>query len=293
MFPRFSFLRRSLNMFAVLGLLIGAVPLAAQAQDAGANTAVPELPDPLKNLQADGAQMRFLGKDGGLDGWVAIKNGQEQYFYVLPGGKMFLSGVLIGDDGRIVTVDQVKRLRTQGDDTLDQLAGVSADSQSKPKQENIAFKSPSERLYYDIENSNWLPFGQAGAPIMYVFVDPQCPHCHDLMKALKDKIDQGKVQVRLIPVGFKDETRAQAAFLLATPNPYERWYKHLAGDKDALPARAEINQQGVQRNLAIMQSWKFDATPTTIYRAADGTVKLLRGQPNDMDALIADLGARS
>ena len=59
----------------------------------------------------------------------------------------------------------------------------------------------------------------------------------------------------------EDESIAQAAFLLATPNPQERWFRHMDGDATALPAKSEINQQGVQRNLAIMHSWKFDVTP--------------------------------
>jgi thiol:disulfide interchange protein DsbG len=93
-------------------------------------------------------------------------------------------------------------------------------------------------------------------------------------------------------VGFKDETRAQAAFLLATPDPQGVWKRHMAGEKDALPARPEINQQGVQRNLAIMQSWKFNVTPMILYRGKDGSVKLLRGQPKDLAAFVADLGSR-
>ncbi|MCD8563117.1 MAG: hypothetical protein LRY54_03540 [Alphaproteobacteria bacterium] len=56
---------------------------------------------------------------------------------------------------------------------------------------------------------------------------------------------------------------------------------------------ADINQQGVQRNLAVMQSWKFSATPMVVYRAKDGSVKIVRGRPQDTAALIADLGARS
>jgi hypothetical protein len=63
----------------------------------------------------------------------------------------------------------------------------------------------------------------------------------------------------------------------------------MSGDKEALPAKAEINQQGVQRNLAIMQSWKFNVTPMIVYRALDGSVKLVRGQPENLPGLIADL----
>ncbi|MCD8497585.1 MAG: hypothetical protein LRZ85_05575 [Alphaproteobacteria bacterium] len=49
----------------------------------------------------------------------------------------------------------------------------------------------------------------------------------------------------------------------------------------------------MQRNLAVMQSWKFTATPMIIYRAKDGSVKIVRGRPQDKAGMISDLGARS
>lgn len=259
---------------------------------AGAQDNLPKMPDPIKNLAEEGAQIRYLGRDYGFDSWITIKNGQEQYFYVLPDQSAFVMGVLFDNKGKLVTVDQVQRLRGSGDDLLDSLASEEfTNAQETPDFESLA---PSERLFYDIENSNWVPLGQAGAPVVYSFIDPQCPHCHEFIKELRGEyLDKGKIQVRMVPVGFKDETRAQAAFLMATPNPQERWMKHMDGDESALPAKSEISQQGVQRNLAIMQSWKFNVTPMLIYRGKDGKVKLVRGKPKNIDNMIADIGARS
>ena len=253
---------------------------------------LPKMPDPIKNLAEEGAQIRYLGRDYGFDSWITIKNGQEQYFYVLPDQSAFVMGVLFDNKGKLVTVDQVQRLRGSGDDLLDSLA--SEEFTNKPSTPDFDSLAPSERLFYDIENSNWVPLGQAGAPVIYSFIDPQCPHCHSFINELREGyLDEGKIQVRMVPVGFKDETRSQAAFLMATPNPQERWMKHMDGDESALPAKSEISQQGVQRNLAIMQSWKFNVTPMIVYRGKDGTVKLVRGKPKNIDNMIADIGARS
>lgn len=256
---------------------------------------LPKLPDPLQNLANEGAQIRFLGKDFGLDGWVAIKNGQEQYFYVLPDGRGFVSGILFDSTGKAVTVQQVSRLRDQDGGLLDALT---ADPQmntanAAPQETQYEFKSPAEQLFSDIENSNWVPVGRAGTPVFYSFIDPACTHCHAMMKDMQPLIKAGKVQVRLVPIGFKESTRAQAAYLLATPNPEEAWWRHMDGDANALPARDEINQQGVQRNLSIMQSWKLQVTPLIVYRGKDGKVKIVRGKPNDQDALVNDIGART
>jgi thiol:disulfide interchange protein DsbG len=260
------------------------------------DTLLPKMPDPISNLASDGAQIRFLGKDSGVEGWIAIKNGQEQYFYVLPNGS-FLSGLLFDPKGKAVTIDQVRRLREQSGELLDTLTANApippTNVQDAAKADKYEFKTPSEQLYYDLENSNWLPVGKAGTPLFYSFVDPQCAHCHNMMNALKPLIDSGKVQVRMIPVGFHDETQAQAAYLLAAPSPVDLYWRYLGGDKDALPASPEISKQGVQRNLSIMQSWKLSVTPLIVYRGIDDKVKIIRGMPKDLDGLIADLGART
>ncbi|MCB1532115.1 MAG: thioredoxin fold domain-containing protein [Alphaproteobacteria bacterium] len=279
-------MKRFLSLAALLSFIF-MISGPASAQDN-----LPAMPDPIKNLAEEGAQIRYLGRDYGFDSWITIKNGQEQYFYVLPDQSAFVMGVLFDNKGKLVTVDQVRRLRGSGDELLDELASDESASAAEPDFDSL---SPSERLFYDIENSNWIPLGQPGAPVIYSFIDPQCPHCHAFIDELRagGYLDQGKIQVRMVPVGFKDETRAQAAYLMASPNPQERWMRHMDGDADALPAKSEISQQGVERNLAIMQSWKFNVTPMIIYRGKDGSVKLMRGKPKSIDNLIADIGARS
>jgi len=261
-----------------------------------AQDGVPSLPAPIQTLVDEGAQIRFLGKDKGFNGWLTIKNGQEQYFYVKPDNSAFVMGLLFDEKGEAITIDQVQRLQNSDGTLLDALADESliTDGNSKAKEQAFEFKSPSERLYHEIENSNWVPLGDTGAPVLYSFIDPQCPHCHSFIESIrKNYVEKGRVQVRMIPVGFRDETRSQAAFLMATPNPQERWFKHMDGDQSALPAKSELNQQGVQRNLSLMQSWKLNVTPMIIYRAKDGSVKIVRGKPQDPASMISDIGARS
>lgn len=269
--------------------------LASAAAMAQNPEALPALPEPIQNLVNEGAQIRYLGNESGFDSWITIKNGQEQYFYVPPGGKRFFMGVMFDDKGRLVTVEQVQKLQQKEGASLDALADDFGFNPAAVKDAGASkeFKTPSEQMYYDIESANWVPLGQSGAPIVYAFIDPQCPHCHDFIKDLKPEIDAGKVQLRMVIVGFRPETLAQAAYLLAAPDPQGRWWKHLEGDQEALPVMPDINKQGVQRNLAVMQSWKFTATPMIVYRAKDGSVKIVRGRPQDKAGMIADLGARS
>jgi thiol:disulfide interchange protein DsbG len=262
-----------------------------QAQDT-----IPEIPEALQVLVDRGAQARYLGKRHGMDGWITIFQGQEQYYYVTPNGEGFLMGLLFDKDGKMATIEQVRDLQSQSGEVLDFLAmdrQVSDEDLStaiRETNEAFDYKTPAERMFAEVENSNWIEFGTSGAPVIYSFMDPQCPHCHEFMKDLKDSyIGKGLVQVRMIPVGFREETLAQAAFLLASPDPQERFYNHLEGDKSALPAKSGTSTQGIQKNLALMQQWKFDVTPMTIYRGKDGKVKIVRGRAQDMATILADL----
>lgn len=257
----------------------------------------PPMPAPLEALATEGAQVRYMGNEAGLDGWIAIQEGQEQYFYVTPDREYVLLGLLFDKNGKMVTLRQVGALQKASGASLDILkaeppkpqTGSVMDSLNKEEMTK-AMKSPSEQLFADIEASNWVALGQPTAPVIYTFMDPQCPHCHNLMKDLrKDYIDKGLLQVRMIPVGFKDDTKAQAALLLAVPNAQERWYRHLDGDTESLPVTTGINEQGIERNLSIMQGWKLNVTPLSIYRAKDGSVKVIQGRARDLKAMIADL----
>lgn len=277
-----------------VALLAFLIPVFLPAGAGAAET--PPLPEPLKNLAAEGAQMRYLGQKGGLDGWIAIKGGQEQYFYVTGDGEAFVMGVMFDKSGKVVTVDQVRALQdASGADSLDLFAGDALSSQKEAGPDQIAatkreFKTPSEQLFDDIEHSNWFVLGNPEAPYIYTFIDPQCPHCHDFLESMRrDYIENGLLQVRVIPVGFRDDTRAQAAFLLAVPDPQKRLYSHLDGDAAALPVNPDVNQQGIQRNLAVMQSWKVNGTPFTVYRSGAGEVKIIQGPAQDVAQIVTDL----
>lgn len=279
---------RFMIMFLATGLLVF-FPAQARAQEK-----TPALPAPLETLQQQGAQIRYLGRSHGMDGWITLKGGKEQYFYATPNGEALVMGLMFDKTGKIITLRQINALREKEGDILDMFS-----LEPPPKQISQRdilnnptglYKSPAEQLFEDLENSNWISLGDKGAPPIYTFIDPQCPHCHAFIKDLRDDyIKNGIIQVRMIPVGFRDETRAQAAFLLAAADPERSWYRHLDGDASALPIAKTINQQGVQRNLSIMQSWQFNVTPLTVYRAADGEIKIVQGRAKSPSILAADL----
>ena len=283
-----------MKQLLTLLLLFTSIGFAANAQQV--NQSIPTMPEPLERMIVEGAQVRYLGQVNGLDGWVTIRQGQEQYFYVTPDQKNFVMGLLFDNSGRMLTIDQVQNLRKNEGEVLDLLADGQLDrprlDENPMATETTTFdvKSPSEQLFADMQASNWVPLGSKEAPIIYTIIDPQCPHCHAFLKDLKtDYIESGRLQVRLIPIGLREETKAQAAFLLAAPDPENTWFRHLAGDSNALPAKSGVNQQGVQHNLSIIENWRLDVTPFTIYKDKSGTVKIIRGRAEDPNTILNDL----
>lgn len=278
----------------IAALMISATPAFAQSKSAP----VPNVPEALEALSERGAQLRYLGKEHGMDGWIAIYQGQEQYYYITQDGKAFVTGLMFGQDGKPITIEQVRTLQQQGGEFLDLLASDSPAAQSleEVKKETSIVdtaktKSPAERMFADVESGNKIRLGQSTAPVIYSFIDPQCPHCHEFIKLIrKDYIDKGLIQVRLLPVGFIQGSPEQAALLLAAPNGEELFFKHLDGDASALPAKEGVSTQAVMKNMAIMQAWKFDVTPLTVYRSRTGEIKIIRGVPKDIQGMIADLG---
>ena len=254
----------------------------------------PALPVPVQTLVQQGGQVRYLGRQLGMDGWIAVRNGQVEYFYATPDGNALLMGMLFDKNGKLVTVRQVKDLQDKSGQALspfvDKPVKASAVNNGPLAPPLSKFKTPSEQLYDDVSYSNWIPLGSPEAPFIYAFIDPQCPHCHDMLQDMrKGYIDKNLLQVRIVPIGFREETMLQAAYLLAAPEPQATLFKHLDGDTKALPVTPNINIQGVQRNLAIMQSWHFDVTPIVIYRGADGRIKIVRGRVKDIAKLVADM----
>jgi len=296
---------------AVLGIAVLLGGMQARADSA------PEMPGPLSSLAEEGAQIRYLGNDLGLDGWLVVLKGTQQFFYATPDKKALLSGVLYKNSGELVTAAQLKRLESTEKEFISQFAGgIATDApsddaatglaignasnngaapvtkaSSKPSASDYAALSPSEQLFLTIENSNWVALGDKSAPVVYSFVDPRCQHCHEYVNDLRRGfLKRGMVQLRIIPVGLMNEqSLKQAAFLLSAPDAEERYYKHLDGDAEALPVNNTFNTDGVELNIEIMRGWGFDVTPFTVYRDASNKVKIVKGAPSRLESIINDL----
>lgn len=300
-------MRAIITKFTTLSLL--AISLLSPAY---AGDAEPVLPAPIQALVDDGAQIRYLGNDLGMNGWVTMKAGQEQYFYATPDGQAILSGILFNAKGDAITLQQINALRKNEGEPLDRLAGyvpttdkkeVAAavtDTSANPLPDfkdpatllKTAVKSKGEQLYEGAVSANWVALGNKEAPTIYTFIDPECPHCHDLIQDIRKSgfLENGSLQLRLIPVGVLSEASLkEAAYLLASPTPQQDLYSHLDGNSKALMVDSNANTQGVERNMKLMQDWNLEVTPFSVYKAKNGKVKILQGRPDNLKKIITEL----
>ncbi|MBU6235504.1 MAG: thioredoxin fold domain-containing protein [Alphaproteobacteria bacterium] len=152
---------------------------------------------------------------------------------------------------------------------------------------------PAAVLLAEMQSAAGLTYGQPNAPMLYAFVDPNCPHCQNFLKDVEPMVAGGRLAVRVIPVGFTDESLKQAASALASADGAQRFVNYAKGDDKALPVSDTVNTAAVSQNTQIMKNWNLTATPIILYRSAkSGQIQLIRGRPQDLATVAADLTGR-
>lgn len=111
-----------------------------------------------------------------------------------------------------------------------------------------------------------------GAPMstrtVYVFFDPQCPHCNELWKAAKPLKSQAKFV--WLPVGLINPTStAQGATLLAAADPIAAMEEHEAsmdakGGGISAGSDIEARKAVVAKNTELFTRFGFSSVPTVI-----------------------------
>ena len=106
------------------------------------------------------------------------------------------------------------------------------------------------------------------ARTVYVFFDPQCPHCAALWQSAKPLKSQAKFV--WIPVGLINKTsEAQGAALLAAKDPVATMDEHeasISANKGGISAMGDLDPQraAVVKNTALMNRFGFASVPSIV-----------------------------
>ena len=130
------------------------------------------------------------------------------------------------------------------------------------------------------------------ARTVYVFFDPQCPHCADLWEAAKPLKTQAKFI--WIPVGLVSKaSTAQGATLLAATDPAAAMEAHEASMRAQLGGISagndiETQRTVVEKNTALMTRFGFNSVPSIIAKHAL-TGELVTQEGSSSTAALANL----
>lgn len=131
--------------------------------------------------------------------------------------------------------------------------------------------------------------GGKNAPVMYVFADPNCIYCHKFWQLTRNWVEQGKVQIHWVMVGFlKPSSPGRAAAMMAAKDGA----KAIADDQVGFDAAheegsiAELKpiphnlQVALQQHSALMESLQFQGTPALLFKNKAGHWEGIPGMPS-------------
>lgn len=140
--------------------------------------------------------------------------------------------------------------------------------------------------------SRWFGVGPAGAPVIYMVVDPTCPFCSRALVDLEPAVRAGEVQLRIVPAPLLSESASEVvAGVLLSENPAVALFENAAaktgtGGKEVQRRNFSDLPQEVQADVARNRQNVIDLGITQIpyfaWETADG-FRTLAGVPSEGD----------
>ena len=197
---------------------------------------------------------------GGLHGYAATTpNGQRIVFFTSADGKVSIFGTLLDEHGINLTREY----------------------------ENSYVQKPQNQKYYSrLEKAHWIAAGSKHPKrIVYAFVDPNCPYCHQFWEAARKAYSKG-LQVRYIVVGILGSSSVnKAAAILGAKNPAtaleenERGFKRHSGAIAPVTKMPDKLHNEIAAHNRLMAQFGLDGTPGLVWKDAEGKVQTSNGLP--------------
>lgn len=245
-----------------------------------------------------GTGLTELGERHGLQG-LLVRNGDAfQVFYATPTGEQVIPGVMWDATGKNLTREQVSSVEgtiptvTIGDVPTSGVA-VSTASPPRPMAYPASPPAPAQPAggLAVAERTSAGTVGNAAAPHLWMFADPQCGYSVQAMQRLQPLIASGRVRLSVIPVAILDHQntgRSTSDSLAMLSRPGEQmvtaWSR---GDLRGPPAADAAAR--LRGNMEAARAIGLLGTPTLVWRRPDGTEGRQDGMPSDVDALVASM----
>ncbi|MES1926173.1 thiol:disulfide interchange protein DsbG [Salinisphaera sp. T31B1] len=199
---------------------------------------------------------------GGLRGYAATFQGRPMAIYVTEDGQHAVLGTLVDENGNNLTAEPLER---------------------------IASGPQNEKAWEQLGKATWIRDGKADAPrIVYEITDPNCPYCNQFWQTARPWVEAGEVQIRHVMVGIlKADSVPKAATIVGADDPeaaLERQERNYAsGGIDIAEDIPDAARDKILDNNSLMEALGYFATPTILYRKANGDIGLKQGMPRGDD----------
>ena len=243
-----------------LGMMLLALPaLSAWA----ATQSSPALPPLLASLAAAGklkVVSQFATEVPGLMGYIISNQDGTQVVYS-EHGYLFV-GHLISPQGADLTDNYRERYTP------------------KPDYSSVVSKLDS--------GGHLIHEGRAGAPLLYVFADPNCSICYRFYRMAEPLVSSGRLQLRWVMVAFlQSSSAAKATAILSAPDPRGALHAdedrfdtvHESGGISPALSHEKAMQDLLQAHLSAMDAVGGIGTPTLLYRDERGHWAAVVGLP--------------
>ncbi len=275
---------------ALCAMVFSASAWAAEDTSGSALLGRATAPEVLSALEKEGTKLTYLGNDGGLEGYLGENRyGKMQVFYVTPDGKHMIAGLLFRADGTNITGVQIGRMKMRAEHGGPQASGtVSPNSDFLSRLQKDGFVESAEK-------TAWFAIGDDKAPAVYIVVDPQCPYCHQAWTALKPRIADGSLSLRIIMTSILPESDEKAISILGQKSPGAAWLRG-EGSSDVVPVSVVTSpddrargEHALKVNRDFANSINVNGTPFIAYVGDDGRLYSVDGLPQDMEGFFQRL----
>jgi hypothetical protein len=220
-----------------------------------------------------------LGLVHGLEAYFVRSGQMFQVFYATPDNQRVIPGVLWDASGKNLTKAEVANISgTIPTVTVDGPDGARA--------------APADGLAM-IQAATFGTIGNNPGRHVYMLIDPQCIYSVRAFQMLKPFADTNRIEISVIPLTILDgedggqSTRSAMALLSDPPEQIVTAWE--TGSETNPPSDTATDK--LKNNMFIAQAIGLRATPTFLWRKADGSEGQLVGVPQDVQAFVAAIGS--
>jgi thiol:disulfide interchange protein DsbG len=284
-----------LKLFSIALLALGLSRIAGAPAGAAEETVVRVAPEtPVRPAPPPEPSVIDQLRARGLDVTSAGRIGRELRFWLVRAadGREALvattrEGFLMR--GKIYAPDGALHLDTEGDSPLylrqedRRLHGLSPLTGEPPTAEtDFRWRVPQSQVgpkpsgvssvvWDHLGQATVIEEGKAGAPLVYIFIDPYCGYGRQQWSILREKVRQGRLHVRWVPVAVLSRSQSDLGVvqgLLDDPRA-----ETLAGwmrEQRVKPIDSAATKKALGLNMALFQALQAPSVPALIYKDQTG-----------------------